>query len=244
MKQLFFDKNQAVVIKVFPNAELLEREACGAGHLSGAAIVPKIEKLDQKVAKISLLLGFLGYQITDEELNAMVAGFLLKKKPGGQGYCVSIFKEIAGLKRFFAFRKRVVGELEKLEDFLADKELFPVHGDLQKQNIVIVQGQLGLIDFEHFIFAPQELEFCNSLFFDDGNCLDVAGIVGLLPPQSLDKKMLKAMARFYALRQISLGMDDTQAKQRLAEAGRKIAGLPLGKKSVPAGDRGASFCYI
>lgn len=244
MKQLFFDRNQAVVIKVFPDPELLEREICGAGHLSGVAIVPKIGRLDQKVAKISLLHGFLGYQIEEEDLNTLIAGFLLKKKSGGESCCASVFKEITKLKHFFASRKPIIEDLDKLENFLAGKKLFPVHGDLQKQNIVVVQGKLGLIDFERFLFAPRELELCNSLFFDDGNCLDIAGIIKLLPLQSLDSKMLKAMVRFYALRQISLGMDEKVAKQRLVEAVRKIAGLPLGGKPVLKGDRRASFCYI
>lgn len=244
MQQIFFDKNQAVVIKVFPNSSQLEREVCGAKSLAKAAVVPKIEKLDNRVAKIELLPGFLGYQIGSEELNLMVAEFLLSTRPVKKAGLFSIFEEIRILKRVFIGDKRAKKELEMIESAILGVPLYPVHGDLQKQNIVIANGKLGLVDFEHFTFAPKELELCNSLFFNDGNCLDVAGIIRFLPPQTLDRKMLVLTARFYALRQVCLGMDKVEARHGLAKALHKIAGLPLDKKQLLAGDNEGSFCYI
>lgn len=222
----------------------LEREICGAKSLATAALVPKIERLDSKVAKIDLLPGFLGYQVGNKELNQMVAKFLLRTKPVKKPGRFSVLDEIKTLRKTLVQDKKAGEEFKIIESALCGRPLYPVHGDLQKQNIVVVSGTLGLIDFEHFTFAPKELEFCNSLFFNDGNCLDVAGIIGFLPVQFIDKKILEIMVRFYAFRQVSLGMNQAEAADRLVTALDKIAMLPLEGKQLLVKDNKTSFCYI
>lgn len=211
MKQVFLDRDKGVVVKVFPNSKLLEREICGAKNFAPFVGVPKITKLDKKVAQISLLSGFLGYQIDEDDLSRLVADLLGSLKPKIKVPNFSITEEIVNLSQFFKADKKVIQELEQIKKTVSKSPLFPVHGDLQKQNLIISEGKLSLIDFEHFLFAPKELEFCNSLFFDDGNCLNVQKIVAFLPPCVLDQKMLEVMLRFFKLKQIFLGMGAAEA---------------------------------
>lgn len=222
MKQVFFDKNQLVVIKVFPSSKTIEREICGAKNLSKAVLVPKIEQLDTKVAKISLFSGFLGYQINEKDLNSLVAKFLLKKKPIDSKIKFTILGELDDLRKCFKGNLKFIRDLDEIETEIRKSVFYPVHGDLQKQNMMILEGKLGLIDFEHFIIAPKELEICNSLFFSDGNCLDVKNIARSLPRGFINKKTLNLMIKFYKLKQISLGMDLVEAEIRFQLACDRI----------------------
>ena len=109
--------------------------------------------------------------------------------------------------------------------------------------MIIADGKLGLIDFEHFIFAPRELEFCNSLFFNDGNCLDVIKIVRLFPLGFLDKQMLKRMLKFYGLKQINLGMSQSEAEIRTYQGIKKIESLVFGREKPIFNMSKTSFCF-
>lgn len=226
MNQIFFDKNQSIIIKVFPSSRLLEREICGAKSFSSLVKVPKMKRLDKRVVKISFLPGFLGYQINENDLNLLMAKFLLKVKPTKQRQNFSIFEEIDSLINVFRGEEKIIKKLGRIKQQIKGVALYPVHGDLQKQNIVIMDDSLGLIDFEHFMFAPKELELCNSLFFSDGNCLDIPGIIKLLPRKFFDQDLLRLMLRFYTFRQISLGLDQAEAEKRFKQALVKKLILP------------------
>lgn len=243
MKQIFFDRNQLVVIKIFPNSRSLEREIYGTKHFVKIVNVPIIEKLDRKVAKISLMQGFLGYQISEEELNDIVARFLDSTLPETGTMEFSIFEEIKKLEGFFQNDQESLKKLKKIRQQIRSQNLYPIHGDLQKQNIIIADGKLTLIDFEHFMFAPRELEFCNSLFFNDGNCLDIKGILEYLPAGFLDKRILKAMLEFYTIRQISLGMDQIEAQKRLKLGFLKIVQLFTKQKTKLKIERATDYYF-
>jgi len=232
MKQIFFDKEKLVVIKVFSSLNILRRELCGAKSFSLLVRVPQMEVLDTKVLKISLLEGFLGYQVSEEDLNLVIASFLLKKKPLKRSSKFSITEEIKKLQKDFQDDLEIILKLRKILQEIQNRELFPVHGDLQKQNIIIGNSNLGLIDFEHFILAPKELEVCNSLFFNDGNCLDIPGILKKIPEGFFDKKAINLMLEFFAIKQISFGMSKFEAEKRLKMAQKKVDGLTFGHKKV------------
>lgn len=228
MKQIFFDKNRSVFIKVFQSSRQLEREKFGIKIFSNLVKVPKIVTLDSKVAAITSLDGFLGYQVSEQDLNIKIVNLLLLKKPMNIN-SFSILSEIINLEKFFSGQQAILKRLLKIKVGLKKVSLFPIHGDLQKQNIVLMEGDLGLIDFEHTIIAPKELEICNSLFFDDGNCLDSQSIVSMLPMNFFDPKMIEKMLRFYFLRQISLGLDQVEATIRLEVALKRASRLCYGK---------------
>lgn len=244
MKQIFFDKNQSVFIKVFPSSHVLEREMCGIKVFKELVNVPNMEVLDTKVAKITLIPGFLGYQITETDLSRLVAKFLMAKILVKDAEEFSIFQEIKFMRLKFRENQELLEILREIEQGIMGLPLYPVHGDLQKQNIVITGGQLGLIDFEHFMFAPKELEICNSLFFNDGNCLDIQEIINFLPKGFIDKSQFRLMLKFYTLRQISLGMDTHKAFKRLERALVEIGKLDLREKKLSYKDFYSSFCYI
>lgn len=214
-KQVFVDKEQSVVIKVFNSPEHLDREIAGVKAFKNLVRLPDIERLDSCVAKISFLPGFLGYQIREQDLTLLVAEFLSSQKSSLKDGLFTIFAEIKRLREVFKQDISKLDLLNQIERIASSTPLVPVHGDLQKQNIIIADGQLGLIDFEHFIWAPQELELCNSLFFNDGNCLQVDLILKELPVRIVNRKRLWAMLQFYALKQIALGMNESTALNRL-----------------------------
>lgn len=200
MKQVFIDRQKSVVIKVFQDPKKLERELCGAKAFSRICRVPNIEKLDKKVLKIDLLEGFLGYQIPEDDLNNLVVQMLIKKDLLKFKICgPTIFDEIKNLKKIGD--KQTCQRLDLIQKLINNVQLVPIHGDLQKQNIVVSEGTLGLVDFEHFIFAPKELELVNSLYFSDGNCLDIKKISKLLPKGFIDQKILKLMLEVYSIKQ-------------------------------------------
>lgn len=246
MKQIFIDKSQSVVIKVFTNSSVIEREICGVQSLSKIAHVPHIEKLDTKVAKISFLSGFLGYQVPEEQLNMLVSLMLLRKNalkiPVDTKF--SIFSEMKKMKKILREKNDLL-MLAKIEKNIRRQPLVPVHGDLQKQNMIIFGGAFGLIDFEHFVFAPKELEVVNSLFFNDGNCLDIPSVIGLLPQGFFNLKMMQEMTQYYALKQLILGMNSKEVIVRLNKALEMIA--RLGKRHVlekSIQTNSGSFCYV
>lgn len=245
MRQIFFDQTKAVFIKIFLNSQALEREICGSNSFKKLVAVPQIEVLDQKVAKISLMPGILGYQITEQELNILISKFLQRIKLIKINQDLTIFRKLNYLKKFFKSDPKSLNRLNRIEQNLKGASLFPVHGDIQKQNIVILNGKLGLIDFEHFIFAPRELELCNSLFFNDGNCLNIEEIVSYLPRKLFSKKILKEMLVFYALKQQMLGMNKIEAENKLRSALMKAHNLKFtGKQSLKGVVEFSSFCYI
>lgn len=243
MKQIFFDKEKLVVIKVFPNSKTLRREILGAKIFSQFVLTPDFSILDRKVVKISLMSGFLGYQVDQKILYELVANFLLNVTSCPYAEDRSIFAEIKRLKNFFT-DEEYLKTLSNIEKSLTKQKLYPIHGDLQKQNILIINGRLGLIDFEHFIFAPKELEICNSLFFDDGNCLDIPTIIRLLPARFINKKTLKLMLSFFMLKQISQGLDLKLAQKRLKASLLKAEDLREGSGDVVKTRYITSFCLI
>lgn len=243
MKQIFFDKDKLAVIKIFPTPFLMEREIAGAKSIKNFALVPKIRKLDSRVAAISLIDGFLGYQILEQDLNQLVARFLVSLKPVSRPLKFSIFSEIQALRKILKDQESQY-LLNKIEKRLTNAKLYPVHGDLQKQNIIVSGGQLGLIDFEHFILAPIELELCNSLFFDDGNCLDIPEIIRFLPKNTINIPLLKLMLKFYSLKQISLGMSTKESKDRIQNALTKIKKMQANYQKIPEVGLESSLCYL
>lgn len=238
MKQIYFDQNQSVLIKIFPTSQAVEREICGAKTFSQFVEVPQIERLDNKVAKLSFIPGFLGYQVSEACLNSLIAKFLFQVKAVNKPSRFSIREEIDSLISFFEGDQQTVGELQKIAGVIKDLEFVPIHGDLQKQNILINEGNLGLIDFEHFILAPRELELCNSLFFNDGNCLNIKEIVALLPQNFFDKKILELILRFFKFKQIFLGIDCLEAESKFKLALNKVESLfTINKNKVVAAKR-------
>lgn len=243
MKQIFFDKDKLVAIKIFPTPFSVEREIAGALSFRNFALVPKIGKLDNRVLAISLLDGFLGYQVLEQDLNQLVAQFLDSTKSVFEPAKFSILLEIKALRKLIKDENNL-SFLKRIEKRLTGVNLYPVHGDLQKQNIIISNGQLGLVDFEHFILAPKELELCNSLFFDDGNCLDIPEIIRFLPKNTINIPLLKLMLKFYSLKQISLGMSAKESKDRIQNALTKIKKIQANYQKIPEVGLESSLCYL
>lgn len=243
MQQVFFDRQKLIFIKVFSDSNILEREVCGAKIFSKFIGTPKIEIVDNRVAKIDCVDGFLGYQINEEELNLFIAKLLESILPIKNVKRFTIFDELERLK--FLLNDQVsIKMLDNIEKNINRVKLFPVHGDLQKLNVVISQGELFLIDFEHFIFAPRELEIVNSIFFNDGNCLEIEKILEFLPSNFFDRKLLKLMLEFYCLKQISLGMDRKISFNLLEKGLERIDSLNIKTKAISRVENRKTYCYI
>ncbi len=70
-------------------------------------------------------------------------------------------------------------ELISAEAYIS--QMTVLHRDLHLSNVLVdSSGSMYIIDFEQAAYGPIELEFQNSLFFNDAKSLDVAQIVSLL----------------------------------------------------------------
>lgn len=69
--------------------------------------------------------------------------------------------------------KKLLSDLEILINYNNYKTITYVHGDLHLGNIILNDSGVCLIDFEHSMEAPIELELQNSIFWNDEMSLDV-----------------------------------------------------------------------
>ena len=103
---------------------------------------------------------------------------------------------------------------------LVEKEEYPLtilHGDIHLDNILVSEKcgyqKFYLIDFEHSMEGPIELEFQNSLVWQDEKSLDIVTIVDLLinhyrvPYDPNKEKLLRAV---YVANQINNALEENQ----------------------------------
>ena len=209
MNQNFCDPIQKVFIKILDTPEKVEREIIGAKIFSQFTKTPKTEALDNRTLKISMIEGTRSDCLKETFINNLIIDLFCKIKIGFKGQTIKKFdieKSIESLEVKVRSRPEILLALECLKGKIKNQALYPVHGDLQRQNIFIKRGQLSLIDFEHFSFAPLELELANSLFFSDENCLDVQSLATILSEKkiiSLD--LLALMLVFYSIKEFAAG---------------------------------------
>ncbi len=236
-KRIFRDQKEKVFLKFCGSVVSAQQEMSGAKYLAPAVLVPKIEMLDTRTLLIYEMVGIKASKVPNSLLNSQLLGYFSRVEPvsafeNGQ----TIFDQIERVSRQFLLPR---GMVEKI----SHRPLFPVHGDLQKQNILLVDGQLALIDFEHFVFAPLELELVNSLFFSDGNCLDLGSLLPVLKKSGrINFEILQLMLLFYSLRQVMAGRAFIEAKRRYLFGlvrlqtilGQDLSGEPLVFPQKPA----------
>ncbi|KKQ75844.1 MAG: hypothetical protein US96_C0003G0002 [Candidatus Woesebacteria bacterium GW2011_GWB1_38_5b] len=225
MNKCFVDTRQNLVIKVLDNISKAQREIVGIREFSDIALVPQIELLDTKTISITLVDSMKSTQIPDFELTQLILQLLRKvnsfETKINKNY--NIQKRIEYLVSMFKSSECVVQTLNEIQALVSKAKLFPVHGDLQKQNIFVNSNELQLIDFEHFLFAPLELDIVNSLFFNDSNCLDAKFIISqLIKEKIFSEKMIISMLKFYAINQLAEGRKKEDVTKRLNKGLSKL----------------------
>jgi len=180
-----------------------------------------------------------------KKINSLVAEFIANNFAGYQkGFQIPSFMRwgthLASTIEKFKQNKTVVSGLigtkkyEKILNVLLevqnDKSLKNsmtlIHGDLHLDNILISNNanadKIFVIDFEHSIEAPVEMEFQNSLFWNDEKSLSVNEITEILKtkykiPYSEQKE--KLLTKVYVAHQINLalGENDLEKLQIIAE---------------------------
>lgn len=223
LNQCYIDQQQQAVIKIFSDPNKLEREIAGLQTFSQFCLVPTATQLDSKTVRYPLVSGTRADQIPPQTLSLLVIKLLSSIPSQSSPTHLSILSQIEAFCDIFTDRPQIITFLLRLGKSLASRKLFPVHGDLQKQNIFLCdQNRIALIDFEHFTFAPLELELVNSVFFSDANCLDVANI---LPALKLSPPLLSQMLVYYSIKQLALGHPEIFVQASLNTGLKKIARL-------------------
>lgn len=213
-KRVFCDQNQNVYIKIARSPEAARRELLGGKILGSYVLVPEMELLDEKTVLISKVSGVKSAQVDERKLNDLLIDYFTDLPAVA---VTSVAQTILGALADIRAVVESSGLLDSVERRLFTAPLYPVHGDLQKQNIFVDDKDLAFIDFEHFLLAPLELELVNSLFFADGNCLDLENLLPRLCEKRLvEPGMLEAMLAFYAVRQVAFGRGLAQSERRFS----------------------------
>ena len=239
MNNCFEDQNKKVVIKNLFNTDKADREIIGSKIFSKYAVCPNLVKIDTRTVKISLLADF--NNTTDNKvLNDLLVDLFVKIK---NEFCERILFEFSILKDLEIMSKelsrfsKIKNIIQEICDSIQGKPLYPVHGDIQKENISVSGNKLALIDFEHFRFAPLELDLVNSLFFNDRNCIDVKNLIPKLIKKNLMSiELLFQMLIFYSLKQIKEGRKPSDVQKRLEKAVERLKDITkedLISKSIP-----------
>ncbi|OGM18500.1 hypothetical protein A2686_02750 [Candidatus Woesebacteria bacterium RIFCSPHIGHO2_01_FULL_38_10] len=225
MNKVFFDQKRKVFIKVLKDSFKKEREIIGANCFQNFVNVPLYEPLDKKTLKIIPAKGVKSTLVDEQILNSLIINLstLIKKSKFKVNPNFSILKEIEAIKLVLRNKPAITDWLTSLQLSLGRKNLYPVHGDLQKQNIFVANNKISLIDFEHFSFAPLELEFANNLFFNSPNCLDVGKIIPpLIKRKIVSKDLLTRMLVLYSIRKLAKGLKVKEVEKRLSQGLEKI----------------------
>lgn len=240
MNRNFRDTKQKIFVKVLSTARKAERELIGSNVFGAFVGVPQIIKLDTKTLAISQIRGSKAIGLRKDVLSNLIIDLICEINSNFTDDVVSlptIFEEIAVLIQKFFDNPEILASLEDIEKSLVRARLFPVHGDLQKQNIFLQKEKVSLIDFEHFMFAPQELDIVNSLFFKDQNCLDAVLIIKKLVTKNIfDMKMIEYMLVFYAIKQMAAGRGKKECQKRLQAGIEKLKEVIKDKKETDISD--------
>lgn len=218
MNQIFNDLSQGVHIKILSSSQLLDREMVGAMVFSSFVKTNSPTQLDTKTLLVSTTMGKCADRIPLPLLNEKITSLFKKIKqdftgPVFDSLCVENL--IEELSLCFIGQKEIEKSLDLILAAVAKSKKFPIHGDLQKQNILIDdQENIALIDFEHFCFGPQELELVNSLFHNDSNCLDLVAIVPPFIKQGIvSVDLLEFMFLLYTLKEVAQGTPINTARK-------------------------------
>lgn len=219
MNQSFCDPAKKVFIKVLDLPEKIEREVVGAATFSAFVTVPKIRLLDSRTLKTSMIRGAKSDLLEERALNKLIINLFCQIKNNFSGKIIEKFtigNNVESLKAKMINRPKITAALKFVEREISNQPLYPVHGDLQKQNIFVDKGKLSLIDFEHFSFAPLELELVNSLFFNDQNCLNMGIIIpALWQKKIISLNLLTSMLVFYSIKELAIGKSPTATRANL-----------------------------
>lgn len=200
-------------------------ESLGSWAFGKYAITPSILRLNRALIDIFPLEGVLGIDVPDSVLVDHLVDLYEKvaENPGTQQVPSALI--LTNQMKHWRLPHAYKDLADKLIERYKDCDLFPVHGDIHKGNIVIVGGELGLIDFEHFCFAPHEFELANLLFHNDHNCPDVEGLLLRLLKKKLVKlKVLRDMVQIYFLKELNAG-GSLRKSQRLLEKALRLLSL-------------------
>jgi RIO-like serine/threonine protein kinase len=193
-------------IKVCASETAALREVEGARVFKKHAYTPDSLRVDSRTVLVPAIQGQRGDALDEQALHVKVLELLIDMsretaQPNDIDIELSITsfvqKRRDGCQRGSDMRRFFNGLLKDLRG----AHMIPIHGDLQKQNIFLTpEGDLALIDFEHFCYAPLEFELVNSMFHCDENCLDVDFLVSELNKRGLiDEKLLRKAFALYAL---------------------------------------------
>lgn len=226
MKKIFCDQNKNVFLKVLANSTRAGREMAGAKALAKYVTVPETDLIDSKTLVVKKVMGVKSTLVPKKKLASLLFDYFLNIKPVGDDEIdenFTIDQELENLIGLFSNRPAVTDSLTSVLKTVAVLPKFPIHGDLQKQNIFLSNDRLTFIDFEHFCLAPLELELVNSFFFNDKNCLDTPGILEKLEGSGkMDRKVIGQMILFYVIKQIASGRNLSDAKMRFERAIGKL----------------------
>lgn len=219
-KNLTFEcSSKKVVIKILSNPNKVEREIYGSLALGAFVQTPTITHVDTKTIIMSYEDGICSKKYDKQELNNLIIQFFQKiwiNKPL-EKTDFSIVNDIKKLIVFFKDDQIKINQLKAMLKQIKNCRFVPVHGDLQKQNILVHEDNLCVIDFEHFTYAPIELEIVNSLFFRDSNCLDIQKIIPFcIETGMMKQEILESMLLYYSLRQEFLGRNKKEVQKKLS----------------------------
>lgn len=217
-KLVFCDQQKETYIKVCESEAKALREYRAANILKKFVRVPTINMIDSRTVLVSKAKGKTTSS-ENEILNERIIDYFkrVKSSNGIVSNEWSIEGDIFKLEQIFTENSKIMNALEVLREKLDEQTLFPVHGDLQIQNLFLTKNSLALIDFEHFLYAPLELDLCNSLFFEDENCLQVEKLLPLLCQQNIfSKENVYYMLIFYSLKQLAYERSAEETNRRLA----------------------------
>ena len=238
MNQCFNDQSRRMFIKIMANSRLLDREMVGSTVFSGFVKTGLPTQLDSKTLLVPTVLGKSADLASPQLLNQEILGIFKKIKqdfigPVYESLCIENL--IEELSLCFIGQKQIEKYLDIILVAVGHNKKFPIHGDLQKQNIFFDnQENITLIDFEHFCFGPQELELANSIFHNDSNCLDLMTILPPLIKQGIiSVDLLVLMFLLYTLKEIVQGTSINTARKNY-QRGIDIVSQFTGKKQLLA----------
>lgn len=209
MNKCYFVPDQGVVVKICATAESARREVEGARVFRKIVITSEPKVVDSRTVLMKIVEGEPSPAFSDQIVNVLVRDLLRRSvamslKTEMRTSAFSIQRLIDELIKKYAYSQDILRFLTQLQKDIELKPLVPIHGDLQKENMLISpSGELIVIDFEHFCYAPIEFELVNSMFHSDGNCLDIQfQLSELRKITDISDELIRKALVLYALRRV------------------------------------------
>ncbi|KXK08791.1 MAG: Phosphotransferase enzyme family protein [Microgenomates bacterium OLB22] len=219
MSTCLFDHRRSRFQKIFFGQRSTDAESIGSKIFSRYVVTPIALRLNRALIDICPLEGVLGTDVPDSILVDHLVRLYEKVAGNSSPLKISPALILTNQIKRWHLPQAYKGLASELIERYKDCILFPIHGDIHKGNIIVVQGELGLIDFEHFCFAPHEFELANLLFHNDHNCPDTEGLLlRLLDKRLIDLDVLRDMGHIYFLKELHEGGSLRHSQRQLEKA--------------------------